>query len=447
MKHVVNNSKKVIIRTGLVLSVVSFFLLFIYENATSPQSVIAQTISTPTGTQTNIVTSCQSFPNIPGNNLCSISNNVKTNTIPIIDPNCGNGGVAINNVCPTSVVALPAKPVTQNPVPVIPTSDPIQVIPVVSIIDDSGNINTLQTDAWSLNLNSFLGKNKLDFIATSNNVLIDKGQIKLQIQLKGRANSTLIANGTLWAYVNGVPVNPLGVKFGVGGMTNQPGSFFANISTPSGVAQGYTFDIATNLALLNKPVNILSFNMSNIQIQNEKGQKFSSVQQKQFFNIEIDNIPNMIIQKNAQGQSVRIYPSDDTFTLSSAGTVSTYYSQPSPRCGCGQYAITVTATPLETGSADVYLMQNGTIKSKIGHLDSVLGTGASFSHIATYGCNELNNACASNPSSVISNIPRDSDISIVITGGASPGTKSYHTPVTQQSYSFSCTDKSCVFSP
>src|SRR5439155_11386617 len=48
---------------------------------------------------------------------------------------------------------------------------------------------------------------------------------------------------------------------------------------------------------------------------------------------------------------------------------------------------------------------------------------------------------------IINNIPRDTDIKIIVSGGFHPITKSIHTPVSQTNYAYTCTVNGCNFTP
>ena len=298
---------------------IGFFVFFIYVNSTAPVSVTAQTYTTPTGTTPVLVTSCQSFPNIPGNTACNLSNNVQASLIPTANSTCANGGLMINGNCPVTITALPTKP---SP-PIIPppvTPDNIQLIPIVNIIDDSGIKNNMPINQLTLTLNQLTG-NKLNFITTPNNqIQIDKGHVQVGIQLNGRVGSTLTISGTLWTYFNGVSLNPQGITFGGNGTTDSNGNLQVNLLFPQGILPVYTFDVATNISFIHSGANFLTLNMSNISITNEKGQHYTSVPQKQLASVEIDNL-NGIYQKSTSGQYVQVYPSDVTVTATPTNTI------------------------------------------------------------------------------------------------------------------------------
>src|SRR3989442_7276416 len=113
-------------------------------------------------------------------------------------------------------------------------------------------------------------------------------------------------------------------------------------------------------------------------------------------------------------------PSDDTFSLvpvSKAVTKQTCQLSGSKGWSCRMTTTHVQPPPL--GSATVYLEWGG---SEI-RLGSITGSG------------------------MINNIPRDTDIKIIVSGGFHPITESIHTPLSQTNYAYTCTVGGCNFTP
>ena len=113
-------------------------------------------------------------------------------------------------------------------------------------------------------------------------------------------------------------------------------------------------------------------------------------------------------------------PSDDAFSLVPVSKA--VNSQTCQLTGSKGWICRITTTyvqPPSLGSATVYLEQGGSETS----LGSITDTG------------------------IINNIPRDTDIKIIVSGGFQPITKLIHTPVSQTNYAYTCTVDGCNFTP
>ena len=113
-------------------------------------------------------------------------------------------------------------------------------------------------------------------------------------------------------------------------------------------------------------------------------------------------------------------PSDDAFSLVPVSKA--VNSQTCQLTGSKGWICRITTTyvqPPSLGSATVYLEQGGSETS----LGSITDTG------------------------IINNIPRDTDIKIIVSGGFQPITKLIHTPVSQTNYAYTCTVNGCNFTP
>lgn len=457
---------------GIVISLTLFLNFNNAVNMTSQQYV------TPTGTTTAIVTTCQPIPIIGTNPLCPYSHISSNSPSPSSD--CLNGGNSLNGVCPSSVVALQpvcsASEISQGyiisgtqcipPLPVCtqqqisdgyvvkgnvctpPPAEPITITPVALLYDNTGKSQVLTGNTLSYGLFSFIAPK-------SQNINVDHGKITFAIQLNGKPNTVYQANGTLKVYLDGASLHPLGVHWAINQATDSNGFAEANISLPTGATNLYTFDIFQHASQITLPINMINFTTSDIVIQNvNSGQSFSNKVEQNMLSVELDYSATLSIVSNASGQSTRAYPADDTFTLSSSGKTATFYSQGLVRgTGLRGGAVTetqVTYQPLATGSAQIFVINADGSITPIGFIPSVVGTAGHWVRDAggdTTGCNESGNSCGMSGSQTISGIPRDSNIQIIISGGASPTTKSYHTPTTPQAYSYSCDNISCGFSP
>src|SRR2546428_1208111 len=112
-------------------------------------------------------------------------------------------------------------------------------------------------------------------------------------------------------------------------------------------------------------------------------------------------------------------PSDGTFSLVPVSkAVNRQTCQPT---GSKGWICTITTTyvqPPSLGTATVYLEQASETS-----LGSITDSG------------------------IINNIPRDTDIKIIVSGGFQPITKLIHTPVSQTNYAYTCTVDGCNFTP
>src|SRR5205807_33884 len=113
-------------------------------------------------------------------------------------------------------------------------------------------------------------------------------------------------------------------------------------------------------------------------------------------------------------------PSDGTFSLVPVSKA--VNSQTCQLTGSKGWICIITTTyvqPPSLGSATVYLEQGGSETS----LGSITDSG------------------------IINNIPRDTDIKIIVSGGFQPITKLIHTQVSQTDYTYTCTVNGCNFTP
>src|SRR2546429_2036968 len=118
--------------------------------------------------------------------------------------------------------------------------------------------------------------------------------------------------------------------------------------------------------------------------------------------------------------STQTLPSDDAFSLVPVSKA--VNSQTCQLTGSKGWICSITTTyvqPPSLGSATVYLEQGGSETS----LGSITDSG------------------------IINNIPRDTDIKIIVSGGFQPITKLIHTPVSQTNYAYTCTVNGCNFTP
>src|SRR5947208_30110 len=132
------------------------------------------------------------------------------------------------------------------------------------------------------------------------------------------------------------------------------------------------------------------------------------------------NVFAQAVSSSGSGATGTTLPSDDTFSLvpvSKAVTKQTCQLSGSKGWSCRMTTTHVQPPPL--GSATVYLEWGG---SEI-RLGSITGSG------------------------MINNIPRDTDIKIIVSGGFHPITESIHTPLSQINYVYVCTVDGCSFTP
>ena len=132
------------------------------------------------------------------------------------------------------------------------------------------------------------------------------------------------------------------------------------------------------------------------------------------------NVFAQAVSSSGSGATGTTLPSDDTFSLvpvSKAVTKQTCQLSGSKGWSCRMTTTHVQPPPL--GSATVYLEWGG---SEI-RLGSITGSG------------------------MINNIPRDTDIKIIVSGGFHPITESIHTPLSQINYVYVCTIDGCNFTP
>src|SRR2546428_2285817 len=132
------------------------------------------------------------------------------------------------------------------------------------------------------------------------------------------------------------------------------------------------------------------------------------------------NVFAQAVSSSGSGATGTTLPSDDTFSLvpvSKAVTKQTCQLSGSKGWSCRMTTTHVQPPPL--GSATVYLEWGG---SEI-RLGSITGSG------------------------MINNIPRDTDIKIIVSGGFHPITESIHTPLSQTNYAYTCIVGGCNVTP
>src|SRR2546427_43360 len=132
------------------------------------------------------------------------------------------------------------------------------------------------------------------------------------------------------------------------------------------------------------------------------------------------NVFAQAVSSSGSGATGTALPSDDTFSLVpvlKAATKQTCQLSGSKGWGCRMTTTHVQPPPL--GSATVYL-EWGASEIRLG---SITGSG------------------------MINNIPRDTDIKIIVSGGFHPITESIHTPLSQINYVYVCTIDGCNFTP
>ena len=416
---------------GIGMSVIIGILVILILNLNQPVIVSQETFNG----QPVIVKSCTPIPNLPLNpfaNTCLSSTNPSQTQD---QTGCGNNGIPINNICPDSVINLPSNTtISNNPTTVQPNQrETIKIIPSVSLIDNSGNTIALQSNPFTLK--SFLG-NQLSFVSTgSANTPIDHGKVLLSLVIQSSTpNEKILSNGTLFVTINGIQLHQQGLQWATNQMTDINNKVTVNIQTPLGIVQQYALDVAANSQLINQASNILNFTVSNVNIQNGMGQSYKIVPPQVIYSTTLSYDANKVIQ-SSNGVNIITYPSDDTFTISAnSRTVTTTAPPPSCPAGYSAYAcgknvilapktVSVTYPSVSAGSATIYLESN-TGEKLIGGTSSIGTSGRQ----------------------TISNIPRDSDIRIVITGGYAPQSQTLHTPVTLKTYAFACTDSGCTLS-
>jgi hypothetical protein len=420
-----------IILGGIAVAAIVGTIILLILNVNAPVAVSQQTYN---GVPV-IVKTCTPIPDTPLNPFASTC---LASTIQDTNPagtGCPNNGIPIDGVCPDSATSLPSNTtVPSNPTSVSGgTQETIKLIPSVSLVDNLGNIIPLQTNTF--NLNSFLGSQKLSFISQGQaNNPIDHGKILFAIIIQtSTPNEQIVANGTIWVSINSNQLHPQGLKWAINGLTDSSNRITANIQTPIGIIQKYTLDVASNAQIINLPANQLNFSISNVNVQNAFGSSYKKVPTQTIFTTTLNYDPYRIIH-SANGTNVIVLPSDDTFTLSANPT--TVITHPPPivcpagysayACEKSQYlqpkTVSITYPSVKAGSVSIFL------ESSSG--EKLLGSSID---IGTSG------------SKTISQIPRDSDIKIVIAGGQFPLTQLYHTPFSQISLSYACTYTGCKF--
>lgn len=383
--------------------------------------------------QTNIIKTCAPNPVII-NGVCQLSTNQgKPNTNV-----CANGGIPTQigsngtYVCPASVVQLPANTTIQQcatgftlsgttciaNTPLPSNYESVQLKPNVVFVDNNGVQTSAQVLARTYQLGSLVSPQ-------GTSTPLDHGNILLAIMIKATPNEKIIANGTLFVSINGMQLHSQGLPWAINNFTDSTGLVSALIQSQTNVLSNYNLIIGNNLNSLQQPSNNVTFSISNLSIQNQKGQSFKVATAQSLYSVLLDYDANKVITQNADGSYSRVYPADGTFTIASNGRTIQYVTHPtSYKCGCGDTVVYSTTPGVTAGIANVYL------EGESAGFEKLIGSTGSIT---------------SGNSQTISNIPRNSDIRIVITGGYSTMDKIIHTGITQESHSFTCDTSSCSF--
>lgn len=447
------------------------------QNITSPTITISSPITVLSNkTVTITTTTTQPITVTPQNGgTVTLSSGALPSTLDLT--NCQNGGIPLNGVCPTIVTNITpvcsqsqlssgyiingtqcsAPPPICTPSQTLqgytakgnvcspPPTDPVTISPVALLYDNSGNSQTIQGNPLPYNL--------LSFIAPHNqNVNVDHGKITLSLKFAGKPNISYQVNGTLQVYINGVSLHPQGIAFAVNQVTDSNGNAIANMQLPSGISSMYTLDIAARASQLNLPINTVNFTINNIQIQNLNNKMtFSSAKEQTILSTILDYNPNMIIIQNAQGQPIRTYPTDDTFSIISASRSYTIYvPNCGPRGGCSPFTTYVTSAAPAIGSAYVYSEDCANkVECFIGSVAG-FGSGTSGGGIGSAGnpsgCTAYCTVATGGGTETINGISRNDDIRILV-NSPNQFTRTLHTDPTQQhDYKLICNDQGCTFS-
>lgn len=373
-----------------------------------------------------------------------------SNTLSLLNQTstlCPNGGTMVNGQCPTAIVSLPSNTQvnTTIPNPPPPTLEQISIQPAGTLTDNVGNNQTLTGNTIPLQLGEFIAQH-------GQNVNIDHGKINLQIKLNGKPNTNYAFNGTLWVSINGQQIHPSGIPFATSGSTDASGTNIANLQIPTGVVRSYQLYIPDRATLLTQPQNNVTFWVSNIHAENmNTGKSFSNIAAQKILSLTLDYSQSGIIKQDSNGNSIRGYPDDDTISIQAnyVAHPSSTVSCPSRGGICTTFETTTWTSPISAGTATIYLINPDGTQTILGTTPVVQGTVPSATCTQTVygatGANIISCGSYSNGYAIVNNIPWNSQIKVVISGGSvTPIPITVNTPTSHEDYSYVCTS-TCSF--
>lgn len=291
-----------------VFIVATIGILLISLNLNPPATVQQQTTFSNTGSSSTVtIKTCDTSPLVLAQSCANSNNIVKSNTT-LNSVNCTTG-IAVNGVCPSITVPLSTNPLnnnTMNQPPPTPAAETIQVIPNVLAYNSFGSQFTVQSSPISLPLG-----NVLTFGA--NNDDIYNGKITMALQIKASPHENINANGIMWVSVNSVNLHPQGVSWTASGTTDSAGLLTASLEIPTGTTNLYSLSLISPVPNFPQTgLNLINFTLSNVNVKNQAGQSYQNKNMQNFFSMSLNYDTNKVIQTDASGKNVVVYPSDDT---------------------------------------------------------------------------------------------------------------------------------------
>ena len=291
----------------------------------------------------------------------------------------------------------------------------ISLITKVKRTDDYGTVETFESKSdfplpVGLGLITEQGKN-LSF---------NNGIIELTLEMKlPKSQISIDGTGLLFVSLNGNNFYSEGKKISFVGTPDQDGIIKGTVPV-SGQLFNEIFSFQANSNAINEGINDLNFTIQDITITKHETTGFD-VQDKVFrlnektsvYAMKIERDLNQVIVKNEAGQLLRIYPSDDIVSLCGKSAFASYSYTPY-RGVAG--TITQRYPPPIIGTLTVYLVKDDGTQETIGQVSHTTQQDGCFS---------------------VDNIPRNTDISVTVSGFRS-FTTNYHTLATQQANSYTC---------